>query len=63
MELWELVAGWDLRSMDPNASMSHRSMGYGFQDLVFSDLGLEGLGLEGLGSETGRNRLRWNRFK
>lgn len=53
-----MVAGWDLRSMDPNASMSHRSMGYGFQDLVFSDLGLEGLG-----SETGRNRLRWNRFK
>lgn len=49
--------------MDPNASMSHRSMGYGFQDLVSSDLGSEGLGSEGLGSETGRNRLRWNRFK
>ena len=44
-----------------------------FRTWFFSDLGLKGLGLkglgaqgldlEGLGSETGRNRLQWNRFK
>jgi hypothetical protein len=54
-------------------------LGYRFQDLVIFELGFfptwfskglglkglgaQGLDLEGLGSETGRNRLQWNRFK
>jgi len=37
--------------------------GLGLKGLGLKGLGAQGLDLEGLGSETGRNRLQWNRFK